>query len=105
MFTIRGKLLIYALEIVAAAILLLSMPPWDWWVQVGLASVAVLAVVLAALLGRSIASAIDGLVVSTRRIGEGNYDDPVLVRSSDEVGTLGLEIDRMRVLGVRVVLL
>ena len=97
MFTIRGKLLIYALEIVAAAILLLSMPPWDWWVQVGLASVAVLAVGLAALLGRSIASAIDGLVVSTRRIGEGNYDDPVLVRSSDEVGTLGLEIDRMRV--------
>jgi signal transduction histidine kinase len=96
-FTIRGKLLIYALEIVAAAILLLSMPPWDWWVQVGLASVAVLAVALAALLGRSIASAIDGLVVSTRRIGEGNYDDPVLVRSSDEVGTLGLEIDRMRV--------
>ena len=72
MFTIRGKLLIYALEIVAAAILLLSMPPWDWWVQVGLASVAVLAVALAALLGRSIASAIDGLVVSTRRIGEGN---------------------------------
>jgi signal transduction histidine kinase len=95
-FTIRGKLLIYALEIVAAAILLLSMPPWDWWVQVGLASVAVLAVALAALLGRSIAGGIDRLVVSTRRIGEGNYDDPVLVRSSDEVGALGLEIDRMR---------
>jgi len=95
-FTIRGKLVIYALEIVAAASLLLSMRPLDWHVQVGLATVAVLAVGFATLLGRSIASAIDRLVVSTRRIGEGNYDDPVLVHSSDEVGTLGREIDRMR---------
>jgi len=95
-FTIRGKLLIYALEIIAAATLLLSMPPWDWWVQAGLASLAVLVVALAAMLGHSIASTIDGLVTSTRRIGEGNYDDPVLVETSDEIGTLGLEIDRMR---------
>jgi signal transduction histidine kinase/HAMP domain-containing protein len=97
-FTIRGKLLIYALEIVAAAILLLSMPPQDWWVQVGLASLAVIAVSLAALLGRSIAIAVERLVVATRRIGEGNYDHPVPVVTSDEIGALGREIDHMRIL-------
>ena len=70
-FTIRGKLLIYALEIVAAALLLSSMPPWDWRVRIGLASLAVIAVTLAGLLGRSIAGAVDGLVSATRRIGEG----------------------------------
>ncbi len=98
MFTIRGKLLIYALEIVAAAILLLSMPPWDWWVQAGLTAVAVFAITLAASLGRSIASNLEGLVSATRRIGEGEYDEPVPVRTSDEIGALGLEIDRMRIL-------
>ncbi len=97
MFTIRGKLLIYALEIVAAAILLLSMPPWDWWVQVGFASLAVIAVALAAVLGRSIASAVDRLIAATRRIGGGDYDEAVFVSSSDELGTLGHEVDRMRV--------
>jgi signal transduction histidine kinase len=97
-FTIRGKLLIYALEIVAAAILLLSMPAWDWWVQVGLTSIAVFAVLLAAFLGQSIASNLERLVSATRRIGEGQYDDPVPVRTSDEIGALGLEIDRMRIL-------
>jgi signal transduction histidine kinase/HAMP domain-containing protein len=96
-FTIRGKLLIYALEIVAAAILLLSMPPWDWWVQVGFASLAVIAVALAAILGRSIASTVDRLMAATRRIGGGDYDEAVYVSSYDELGTLGQEIDRMRV--------
>jgi signal transduction histidine kinase len=96
-FTIRGKLLIYALEIVAAAILLLSMPPWDWWVQVGFASLAVIAVALAAILGSSIASTVDRLMTATRRIGGGDYDEAVSVSSSDELGTLGQEIDRMRV--------
>jgi signal transduction histidine kinase/HAMP domain-containing protein len=97
-FTIRGKLLIYALEIVAAALLLSSMPPWDWWVRIGLASLAVIAVALAGLLGRSIAGAVDGLVLATRRIGEGNYDDRVPVQTTDEIGALAREIDRMRVL-------
>ncbi len=97
MFTIRGKLLLYALEIVAAATLLMSMPAWERWVQVGFASLAVIAVVFAALLGRSIASAVERLVSATRRIGEGDYDDPVPVRTSDELGALGREIDRMRV--------
>ena len=97
MFTIRGKLLIYALEIVAAAILLLSMPPWDWWVQLGFASLAVIAVALAAVLVRSIAGTVDRLIAATRRIGRGDYDGAVHVSSSDELGTLGHEIDRMRV--------
>lgn len=97
MFTIRGKLLIYALEIVTAAILLVSMPPWDWWVQAGVTALAVVAVALAASLGRSIASSLDQLVNATRQIGEGDYDDPVPVRTGDEIGTLGREIDRMRV--------
>jgi signal transduction histidine kinase/HAMP domain-containing protein len=97
-FTIRGKLLIFALEIVAAAILLMSMPPWEWWAQAGLASLAILAVVLAAMLGRSIAIGIERLVAATRRIGDGDYDHPVYVETSDELGTLGHEIDHMRVL-------
>ncbi len=98
MFTIRGKLLICALEIVAAAILLLSMPPWEWWAQAGLASLAILAVALAAMLGRSIALGIERLVAATRRIGDGDYDHPVHVNTSDELGTLGREINHMRVL-------
>ena len=98
MFTIRGKLLIFALEIVAAAILLVSMPPWEWWAQAGLASLAILAVALAAMLGRSIAIGIERLVAATRRIGDGDYDHPVHVGTSDELGTLGREIDHMRVL-------
>ncbi|HSD11449.1 MAG TPA: GAF domain-containing protein, partial [Candidatus Binatia bacterium] len=98
MFTIRGKLLIYALEIVAAASLLLSMPPREWWAQVGLASLAILAAALAAVLGRSIAIGIERLVAATRRIGDGDYDHPVDVRTSDELGMLGREIDHMRVL-------
>jgi signal transduction histidine kinase len=97
-FTIRGKLLIYALEILAAALLLSSMPPWDWWVRIALASLAVIAVSLAGLLGRSIAAAVDGLVLATRRIGEGHYDDRVPVRTTDEIGALAREIDRMRML-------
>jgi signal transduction histidine kinase len=96
-FTIRGKLLIYALEIVVGVILLLSIPPWEWWVQIGLAALAYFAIVLAVFLGRSIAGTLDHLVEATRRIGEGHYDDPIRVETSDEVGTLGLEIDRMRV--------
>ena len=41
MFTIRGKLLIFALEIVAAGIVIGSMPPQEnVWIQLGLASVA-----------------------------------------------------------------
>ena len=96
MFTIRGKLLIYALEIVAAAILLLSMPAWEWWVQVGLAGVAIAAVLLAAFLGRSIAGTVDRLVNATRLIGAGHYDVPVPVTTTDEVGVLAREIDRMR---------
>ncbi len=98
MFTIRGKLLICALEIVAAAILLLSMPPWEWWAQAGLASLAILAVALAAMLGRSIALRIERLVAATRRIGDGDYDHPVRVNASDELGTLGREINHMRAL-------
>jgi signal transduction histidine kinase/HAMP domain-containing protein len=97
-FTIRGKLLICALEIVAAAILLLSMPPWEWWAQAGLASLAILAVALAAMLGRSIALRIERLVAATRRIGDGDYDHPVRVNASDELGMLGREIDHMRAL-------
>ncbi|MBI2963000.1 MAG: HAMP domain-containing protein [Deltaproteobacteria bacterium] len=96
MFTIRGKLLIYALEIVTAAILLVSMPPWDWWVQAGLTALAVFAIALATVLGRSIARSLDQLVSATRRIGEGHYDDPVPARTGDEIGLLGAEIDRMR---------
>jgi signal transduction histidine kinase/HAMP domain-containing protein len=98
MFSIRGKLLIYALEIVAASILLLSMPPQDRWVQVGFAALAVSAVVLAALMGHTIASAVDGLVAATRRIGEGNYDVSIPINTSDEISVLAREIERMRVL-------
>ncbi len=98
MFSIRGKLLIYALEIVAAAILLLSMPPQDWWVQVGFAALAVSAVVLAVLMGHTIARAVDDLVASTRRIGEGDYDVSVPIHTSDEISVLAREIDHMRVL-------
>jgi signal transduction histidine kinase/HAMP domain-containing protein len=97
-FSIRGKLLIYALEIVAAAILLLSMPPQDWWVQVGFAALAVSAVVLAALMGHTIASAVDDLVAATRRIGEGDYDVSIPINTSDEISVLAREIERMRVL-------
>jgi len=96
-FSIRGKLVIYALEIVAASILALSIPPWEWWAQAALAGLAIFAVVLAALIGRSIANSVDRLVVETRRIGEGNYEHPVRVETADELGTLGREIDRMRV--------
>ena len=96
-FTIRGKLIIYALEIVAAAVLLTSMPPWEWWAQAGLASLAAVGVTLAALLGSSIAIAIEGLVTATRQIGAGDYDHPVYVGTSDELGALGREIDHMRV--------
>jgi signal transduction histidine kinase len=39
---------------------------------------------------------VDALVVATRRIGEGDYDDPVPVQTTDEIGALAGEIDRMR---------
>lgn len=98
MFTIRGKLLIYALEIIAAVILLLSIPPWDWWVKLGLAALSISALLLALLMGRSIATAVDALVAATRRIGEGRYDERVRVHGSDELAILAGEIERMRAL-------
>ena len=99
MFTIRGKLLIYALEIIAAVLLLVSIPPWNtWWIQVGLALLSVSALVLALLMGRSIAIGMDVLVAATRRIGRGQYDEPVPGGGMDEIGMLATEIDRMRVL-------
>jgi len=89
-FTIRGKLLIFALEIVAGAIMLSSMPPLVWWLQLTLAVVAVGVIALAAVLGRSIADGATSSSPLTRRIGLGEYEEPVLVRTNDEMGTLGV---------------
>jgi signal transduction histidine kinase/HAMP domain-containing protein len=98
MFSIRGKLIIYALEIVAASLLVFTIPPWEWdrWIHASLAGIAVFALGLAVAMGRSIATTVERLVRATIRIGEGNYDEPVPVRGSDELGRLGREIERMR---------
>lgn len=97
MFSIRGKLVIYALEIVIAVALLLSIPPGARWLQTGLVVLAILAIALAILLGRSIATGVEELAQATRWIGAGRYDEPVPVRGSDEIGQLGAEIESMRV--------
>ena len=96
MFTIRGKLVIYALEIVAAAVLLLSIPPSkDVWIWVGLAGLAVLAIGLAAAMGWSISVAVSELGAATPQIGGDNYEIPVRVRGEDEIGRLGSDLESM----------
>ncbi|MGH7820118.1 MAG: ATP-binding protein [Candidatus Binatia bacterium] len=97
MFSIRGKLIIYALEIIAAVTLLLTIPPWEWWARAGLLLLSAFAIVLAVLMGRSIATGVEELARATRRIGVGDYDVPVPIRGTDEIGQLGAEIERMRV--------
>ena len=89
MLSIRGKLLIFALEIVAAVLLLFSIPPWeDEWVKVGLGMLSVLAITFAIVMGRSIAGALDGLIAATRRIGAGDYEQGATLDRSDEIGAL-----------------
>ena len=98
MFSIRGKLIIYALEIIAAVTLLLTIPPWEWWARAGLLALSAFALVLAVLMGRSIATGVEALTRATRRIGQGDYETPVPVETTDEIGQLAAEIERMRTL-------
>jgi signal transduction histidine kinase/HAMP domain-containing protein len=98
MLSIRGKLLIFALEIVLAVLLLFSILPWEAdWARVGLGLLAILAVAFAVSMGRAIASALDRLVAATRRIGRGDYEKTISLQRSDEIGALAVEIDKMRV--------
>ncbi len=98
MLSIRGKLLIFALEIVLAVLLLFSIPPWeDEWVRAGLGLLSILAIAFAIAMGGSIARALDGLIVATHRIGSGDYDEGATLERSDEIGALASEIDKMRI--------
>jgi signal transduction histidine kinase len=71
MFTIRGTLLIYALELVAAVILILSIPPWEQrWVQAGMTVLAIAAVALAFLLGRELEARVERRGHELRKLRE-----------------------------------
>src|SRR5690349_4414211 len=74
------------------------MPPVDdGWIQLGIATVAIAVIGLATMLGRSLVARLDGLVTATRRIGRGDYETPVVATTDDELGTLAVEVDAMRV--------
>jgi signal transduction histidine kinase/HAMP domain-containing protein len=95
-FSLRGKLLLYALEIIASVILLLSIPPQETSTRIGLAALSVFAIVLAFSLGRSITRRLERLAESARGIGAGRYDEPVTLEGRDEIGVVAAEMDRMR---------
>jgi signal transduction histidine kinase len=59
--TVRGKLSIYALEVVVAAVLLASMRQWGWWGEATLAALAAIVVACAAWTARSIVRDVEGL--------------------------------------------
>jgi len=95
---IRTKLLLAALGIVVAALLSVSLPGWPVWLQALFIALSLVSVGISVRLGHSIVATVEELVAATRRIGESGYEDRVPIRSSDELGTLAGEIDRMRVL-------
>ncbi|MGH7858865.1 MAG: ATP-binding protein, partial [Candidatus Binatia bacterium] len=66
-------------------------------VQAGLLALSAFAIVLAVLMGRSISTTVEELAQATRLIGQGQYDVPVAIRTSDEIGQLAQEIERMRI--------
>jgi signal transduction histidine kinase len=59
-------------------------------------AVALLALGLATVLARAITTPLALLMSSTRQVAAGRYDQPVTVRSSDEIGLLAERFDDMR---------
>ncbi len=59
-------------------------------------AVALLGLLLASLLSRRLTRPVAALMVSTRQVQEGNYDEPVEISSSDEIGELAARFDEMR---------
>src|ERR1051326_4507123 len=94
--TIRGKLFIYALGILSAAILLVSAPRSGGPVEGVVVALALAMAALAVWTGHSIARGVAGLVAATRRITEEQYDVPLPVGRPDEIGLLARQIDQMR---------
>ncbi|ROL72497.1 hypothetical protein BK634_06970 [Pseudomonas chlororaphis] len=63
----------------------------------GIALVALLLSLLAALLmARRVSRPLEGLALAARRIGDGNYQTPVVARRSDEFGVLAEAINAMQ---------
>jgi two-component system sensor histidine kinase ChiS len=75
--------------------LLLSLSVWQLGLGV-LILVSLLALVLGAVLRRSVLRPIQALDAHARRIGTGNLDEPVELRSDDELGRLASTMESMR---------
>jgi signal transduction histidine kinase len=68
----------------------------QWSLLGATAIVGLLAIVLSLLLARAITNPLEMLVNSTRQVQSGNYDEPVRVHTSDEIGLLAIHFDEMR---------